>query len=230
MARSRSTAFACSARFEREARRQGFCLIAGVDEAGRGSLFGPVFAAAVILDPERPIRGLRDSKELSSEERELLAARIRERARGWAVAAADVFEIDRLNIYQASLLAMKRAIMQLRPPCDFLLLDAFSLDVPIPQRSLVQGDAKCQCIAAASILAKTERDACMRRWAEVFPQYNLARNKGYGTDEHYEALRRWGPTMLHRFSFEPVRLAARAKLWRGYDVDSAPISAARANA
>jgi ribonuclease HII len=179
-----------------------------------------VFAGAVVLDPVRPIRGLRDSKELDADTRELLAGRIRERAVAWAVAAADAFEIDRINILQASRLAMRRAIEKLRPLCDYLLIDAVTVDLPLPQEPIIGGDARCQCIAAASILAKTARDECMRRWDTVFPEFGLARNKGYGTDEHHAALRACGPTTLHRFSFEPIRQSSQMNLWSGYDVDS----------
>lgn len=207
----------CGGKHERGARALGYCFVAGVDEAGRGALFGPVFAAAVILSPERPVRGLRDSKELVPGRREVLAGRIRERAIAWAVGAADAYVIDRVNILQASRLAMMRAIEQLRPACDYLLIDAVKLDLPIPQEAIVQGDVKVQCIAAASILAKTARDQCMRKWDEVFPQFGLARNKGYGTDEHHDALRALGPTMMHRFSFEPVRLTCPWPAWTGYD-------------
>jgi ribonuclease HII len=213
---------ACSARHERAARAKGARFIAGVDEVGRGALFGPVFAAAVVLDPERPVRGLRDSKELEPDRREVLAARIRERAICWSVGAADAFEIDRINILQASRLAMRRAVCRLTPPSDYLLIDAVTVDYPVPQESIIHGDSLCQCIAAASILAKTVRDACMRQWHEVFPEFGLLRNKGYGTSEHYEALRTHGPTTLHRFSFEPVRLSCQADLWSGYDQFSAP--------
>jgi ribonuclease HII len=206
----------CRSKFEREACSQGYRAVAGVDEVGRGCLFGPVFAAAVILDPDRPIRGLRDSKLLPADRRETLADRIRERATAWAVAGADVFEIDELNILQASRLAMKRAIQKLAPPADFVLVDAITVDLPLPQRAVIHGDALSQCIAAASILAKVERDACMIRWHEVFPQYNLAENKGYGTPEHMAALRSSGPTSLHRFSFEPVRMACPYAVWTGY--------------
>jgi ribonuclease HII len=191
--------------------------VAGVDEAGRGALFGPVFAGAAVLSWERPIRGLRDSKELDPDRREVLAARIRERAVAWSVATADPYEIDRINILQASRLAMRRAIAKLSPLCDYLLIDAVDVDVPLPQQAIIHGDVVCQSIAAASILAKTARDECMRRWDAVFPDYGLARNKGYATDEHYNTLRRIGPTSLHRFSFEPVRMACQLELWTGYD-------------
>src|SRR5271156_2678763 len=195
----------CQAKYETEARAQGFRHIAGVDEVGRGALFGPVFAAAVILSPDRPIRGLRDSKLLDAERRETLAPRIRERAVAWSVAAADAFEIDRINILQASRLAMKRAIERLNPTADYLLVDAVTVDLPLEQRALIHGDALSQCIAAASILAKVERDACMCAWDKVFPQYGLKSHKGYSTDEHWKALQEFGPTTLHRFSFWPVR-------------------------
>jgi ribonuclease HII len=218
----------CSGKHEREARARGFQYIAGVDEAGRGALFGPVFAAAVVLDLERPIRGLRDSKELDEDRREVLAARIRERAKCWAVGGADVYEIDRFNILQAAKLAMKRAIQGLTPRCDYLLIDAVVLDLCVPQDAIIHGDAQCQCIAAASILAKTARDGCMRKWDAVFPEFGLARNKGYGTEEHYAALQTYGPTLLHRFSFEPVRQSTQLGLWSGYDQESA--EGARLNA
>jgi ribonuclease HII len=183
----------------------GFASIAGVDEAGRGSLFGPVFAAAVILSPESPIRGLRDSKQLDPERREKLAEQICFQAKAWAVASADAAEIDRVNIYEASRLAMKRAVEQLSTPPDFLLIDALSVDVSAPQRPLIKGDARCRSIAAASILAKVRRDACMRDWDYVYPQYGLCRGKGYATPEHRRALEIFGPTPQHRLTFEPVR-------------------------
>jgi len=209
--------FACGGKHERAARLKGYARIAGVDEAGRGALFGPVFAAAVILSPDIPIRGLRDSKELPAERRDLLAERIRARAVAWAVAASDPYEIDRINIYQASKLAMTRAIRTLQPACDYLLTDAVPLDLGVPIEPIIHGDAQVQCIAAASILAKTARDHCMVEWDKVFPDFGFVRHKGYATPEHAEALRKHGPTMLHRFSFEPVRLACPFPVWSGYD-------------
>lgn len=206
----------CTNFFERAARSEGFERIAGVDEVGRGSLFGGVFAGAVILSPERPIRGLRDSKQLTAEQRAELAPLIRERSIAWAVAAVDAFEIDRINIYQASRLAMKLAVERLTPPCDYVFVDALTLDLPLPQRGLIRGDGRCRSIAAASILAKVERDACMAAWDRVFPEFGLARHKGYYTPEHTDALRKNGPTMLHRFSFEPVRESCPRTLWTGY--------------
>jgi len=201
--------FRCESAFERELHARGFRAVAGVDEVGRGALFGPVFAGAVILSPDRPIRGLNDSKQLEPERREVLAGRIRERAVACAVAAVDAATIDQINIYHASRLAMRMAVSQLAPQPDFVLIDAVPLDLAIPQRPLIKGDARCHAIAAASILAKVTRDACMRVWDGVFPEYGLASHKGYSTPEHQEALAAHGPTPLHRLSFEPVRAHSR---------------------
>jgi len=198
--------FRCEATLERELRARGFQAVAGVDEVGRGALFGPVVAAAVILSPDRPVRGLDDSKVLEPERREVLAERIRERAVAWAVAAVDSATIDHVNIYQASRVAMRIAVSRLNPGPDFLLVDAVSIELPLPQRALIKGDARCHAIAAASIVAKVYRDAVMRVWDEVFPQYGLASHKGYATPEHREAIEKFGLTPLHRLSFEPVRL------------------------
>jgi ribonuclease HII len=199
----------CEATLERELHARGFRDVAGVDEVGRGSLFGPVVAAAVILSPDRPIRGLNDSKLLEAERREVLAERIRERAVAWAVAAVDAASIDLHNIYQASKQAMKIAIGKLNPAPDFLLTDAMPIDLFLPQRALIKGDARCHAIAAASIVAKVYRDACMCAWDEVFPEYGLASNKGYSTPDHLKAIEQFGPTPLHRLSYEPVRAHSR---------------------
>jgi ribonuclease HII len=195
----------CSSRFEREARQLGWMRIAGLDEAGRGALFGPVVAAAVILNPKRRIVGLDDSKKLPAERRTELAVRIHEHALAWAVAEIDAQRIDAWNIYQASRQAMTAALQQLSIQPDYLLIDAMQLDVLIEQKSLIKGDARSVSIAAASILAKTHRDACMEKWDAVYPQYGLARHKGYATPDHLEALRQHGPSPLHRHSFAPVR-------------------------
>lgn len=203
----------CSGRLERELRHAGYLRVAGADEAGRGSLFGPVYAGAVILSPERPVRGLRDSKQLTPERREELAACIRKQAVSWAVAAVDARVIDRINIYQASRLAMKRALEQLTPPADHLLLDAVTVDLAAPQRAIIHGDALCPSIAAASILAKVARDQALAEWDRIYPRYGLARHKGYATEEHLQALRRYGPTLEHRFSYEPVQAATPRWLW-----------------
>jgi ribonuclease HII len=206
----------CRSTFEREARERGFRCVAGVDEVGRGCLFGPVFAAAVILDPDRAIRGLHDSKILEADERGCLAAQIKRQCKAWAIGGADVFEIDQINIYQASRLAMRRAVEALEVSPDYLLIDAVKIDLAVEQLALIDGDARCRAIAAASIVAKVHRDECMARWHEVFPAYNLLSNKGYSTPDHRRALREHGPTLLHRFSFEPVRACCGQRFWNGY--------------
>ncbi len=178
----------------------------GADEAGRGPLAGPVVAAAVILDPRNPIEGLRDSKQLSAAQRDRLAVLIQSRARAWAVAFATVEEIDRINILNASLLAMQRAIEALDPMAEFAVIDGNQLPrLAIPATAIVDGDASHPAIAAASILAKTHRDALMRALDADFPGYGFARHVGYGTPEHLECLRRLGPCAAHRRSFLPVR-------------------------
>ena len=195
----------CCTRYEREARQRGWLRIAGLDEAGRGSLFGPVVAAAVILNSKRRIVGLDDSKKLPPERRRELADRIHEHALAWATAEIDSSRIDAWNIYQASRQAMVAAISLLNPLPDYLLLDAIEIDLPIEQKALIHGDARSVSIAAASILAKVERDRRMEEFDQIYPQYGLAQHKGYGTPEHLEALRVHGPTPLHRFSYAPVR-------------------------
>ena len=197
----------CSSRYERAARKLGWTRIAGLDEAGRGALFGPVVAAAVILNPKRRIVGLDDSKKLAALRRVELAARIREHAVAWSVAEVDAARIDAWNIYQASRQAMTAALVQLGIAPDYLLIDAMELDVLIEQKSLIKGDRRSVSIAAASILAKTHRDTRMDEWDACYPGYGFAQHKGYGTPEHLEALKRLGPTPLHRYSFAPVREA-----------------------
>jgi ribonuclease HII len=181
-------------------------IVCGVDEAGRGPLAGPVYAAAVILDARRPVRGLDDSKRLAESVRLVLADRIRSRALAWAVASATVAEIDALNILRASLLAMKRAIEGLAVIPQRVLVDGLHCpDVRIPAEAIVGGDATEKSISAASILAKTERDAEMVRLHQHFPAYGFDRHKGYPTPDHLAALRRLGPCAAHRGSFGPVR-------------------------
>jgi ribonuclease HII len=197
----------CSSRYERAARKCGWQRIAGLDEVGRGSLFGPVVAAAVILDPKRRIVGLDDSKKLPAERREVLALRIREHALAWAIADVDARRIDAWNIYQASRQAMTQALGQLKISPDYLLLDAMQLDVMVEQKSLIHGDSLSVSIAAASIIAKVERDRMMMEWDLIYPQYGLAQHKGYATPVHLAALRSHGPSPHHRFSFAPVREA-----------------------
>jgi len=194
----------CTLKYEKKAWRRGAHLVAGVDEVGRGSLFGCVVAAAVILDPAYRLRGLRDSKLLLPERREVLAERIREHAVAWSVAAVDAARIDQINIYQASRVAMREAVLGLAPAADYLLIDALKIDCDLPQDAIIHGDALSASIAAASILAKVERDRMMRKWDAVFPEYGLAAHKGYSTPRHLAALRELGPTPLHRQSFGPV--------------------------
>jgi ribonuclease HII len=181
-------------------------LVCGVDEAGRGPLAGPVHAAAVILDPARRINGLADSKMLPADKRDLLAGRIKERAIAWAVASASVEEIDRLNIFHASMLAMRRAIENLKVTPHEAWIDgnARPPGLACAARAIVDGDAKEKCISAASILAKTARDAEMTALHERYPQYGFDSHKGYATPEHLEALGRAGPCQIHRRSFYPV--------------------------
>jgi len=194
----------CTLRYEKKAWQAGALRVAGVDEVGRGSLFGPVVAAAVILDPAYRLRGLRDSKLLLPERREVLAERVRQHAVAWAIAAVDAACIDQINIYQASRLAMRDAVLQLAPAADYLLVDAVRLDCELRQDAIIHGDALSASIAAASILAKVERDRMMCEWDAVFPAYGLASHKGYSTPQHLAALREHGPTPLHRKSFAPV--------------------------
>ena len=194
----------CTLRYEKKAWESGAVRVAGVDEVGRGSLFGPVVAAAVILDPAYRVRGLRDSKLLPPERREILAERIREHAIAWAVAAVDAARIDQINIYQASRVAMRQAVLQLTPAADHLLIDAVRIECELPQKPIIHGDALSASIAAASILAKVERDRMMCEWDPMFPIYGLASNKGYSTPRHLAALRERGPSPLHRQSFAPV--------------------------
>jgi ribonuclease HII len=180
--------------------------IAGVDEAGRGPLAGPVVAAAVVLDPGRPIDGLRDSKQLTALQRRQLAIRIRADALAYAVAEASVAEIDRLNILQASLLAMRRAIEALQPVVELALVDGNRVPtIGIASRAIVGGDATEPAISAASILAKTHRDMLMRALHKRYPGYGFARHFGYPTPQHLERLNALGPCAVHRRSFGPVR-------------------------
>ncbi len=190
--------------------------VCGVDEAGRGPLAGPVYAAAVILDPGRPIRGLRDSKVLPAATRERLAERIREKAMAWSVAFASVEEIDAINILQASLLAMRRAVDGLSVTPEHVLVDGNQLPRwQHPCEAVVQGDSKVAAISAASILAKTARDAVMRALHDEHPQYGFDRHVGYATPQHLSSLALHGASPIHRRSFAPVRAAIEARLASG---------------
>jgi len=186
--------------------------VAGCDEAGRGALLGPLYAAAVILDPARPIPGLDDSKKLSSDVRTELAQEIRAKAVAYGVVAVEAGEVDSLNVYEASRQAMLRALRGLDPAPDFVLTDAMPLidrrddqEFRIPHRAIIHGDARSVSIAAASILAKVARDTRLEELDRSYPLYQLARNKGYGTAEHLESLARYGPCPEHRKTFHPVK-------------------------
>lgn len=192
---------------ENALRRVGFCHVAGVDEVGRGCLAGPVVAAAVVLHPDRRIRGLSDSKVVPPLEREGLFDEITRRAVTWAVAAADPKEIDDINIHQASLVAMRRAVLALAPLPDIVLVDAFRVpELPMAQRGVRHGDRRCAAIAAASIVAKVVRDRQMRELHARDPRYGFDRHKGYATAVHLAAVARFGYSEAHRRSFRPSRL------------------------
>jgi ribonuclease HII len=213
----------CTLKFEKRAWATGAQYVAGVDEVGRGSLFGPVVAGAVILDPSHRIRGLRDSKLLLAERREELAISIRQHCIAWGVAAVDSARIDQINIYHASRLAMLHAVQRLTPAANYLLIDAVRLDCELPQQPIIHGDALSASIAAASIIAKVERDRMITAWDPVFPMYGLASNKGYCTPHHLAALREHGPSPLHRQSFSPVWSAPIPQEVLGFMLDeSAP--------
>lgn len=202
----------CTRRLEAQALRRGWRFIAGCDEAGRGALIGPVYAAAVILDPAKPIRGVDDSKRLAPEARAELDQEIRARATAFQVVAVAAADVDALNVYRASRQAMIRALQGLAPAPDFVLTDAMRLsgwgdgmNFSIPHRSIIHGDARSASIAAASILAKVARDAYMVELDRLYPQYHLAQNKGYATPEHLQGLAQYGPCPEHRKTFQPVK-------------------------
>ena len=204
--------FSCNRRLEAQAYREGWRRVAGCDEAGRGSLLGPLYVAAVILDPDKPIRGINDSKKLTPAERNELDLEIRAKALAYLVVSIDAAEVDTLNVYEASRQGMIRALLGLDPLPDFVLTDAMPLApagreniFSIPHRAIIHGDARSVSIGAASILAKVARDAHLERLDLEFPQYGLARNKGYGTPDHLEALARYGPCTQHRKTFQPVK-------------------------
>jgi len=192
---------------ENALRRMGFCHVAGVDEVGRGCLAGPVVAAAVVLHPDKHVSGVCDSKLVPAAERERLFERITRHAVAWAVASADPREIDTINIHQASLTAMRRAILALVPLPDVVLVDAFRVpDLPMAQRGVVHGDRRCSAIAAASIVAKVTRDRQMLQLHEHDARYGFDRHKGYATADHLEAVARFGYSEAHRRSFRPQTL------------------------
>jgi ribonuclease HII len=192
---------------ENAIRRFGFVHIAGVDEVGRGCLAGPVMAAAVVLDPARPIPGVADSKVLTAADRERLYDRIIARAVAWRVTSIEPDEIDRINIHRASLLAMHQAVMALVPLPGFVIVDGFRIpDLPMAQRRIPGGDRRCAAIAAASILAKVTRDRAMLALDATDPRYGFAHHKGYATREHLDAVGRFGYSSMHRRTFRPPSL------------------------
>jgi ribonuclease HII len=194
----------CGNKYEKAARAEGATCVAGVDEVGRGALFGPVVAAAVILPTDTRIRGLRDSKQLLREDRERLVKVVERKALAIAIEEIDSETIDRVNIYQATRLAMTAAVKKLAVAPDHLLIDAMKLDIECRQTSIIYGDSLSVSIAAASVVAKVYRDGRMREYHDIYPQYGLASHKGYSTPEHLAALDKHGPCPLHRKSFRPV--------------------------
>jgi len=204
--------FKCTRKLEAQALRAGWRLVAGCDEVGRGALLGPLYAAAVILDPAKRIRGVDDCKKLDPCRRESLALEISEKALAFKIVSLAAAEVDALNVYEASKQGMIRAVLALNPAPDFILTDAMPLEgwtgtapFPIPHRAVVHGDALSVSIAAASILAKVARDAHLCELDHLYPQYGLAKNKGYGTRHHLEALAAYGPCPEHRKTYQPVK-------------------------
>jgi ribonuclease HII len=219
----------CTQKYEKEAWEKGAQLVAGIDEVGRGCLFGPVVAAAVILDPAYRIRGLRDSKQIPEATREKLAGKIREHAIAYSIYSVDVETIDRINIYHATRMAMLNAVAGLLPLPDYLLVDALvidfpSADAPLPQTKLFYGDSLSVSIAAASIIAKVERDRMMREIADQYPLYDIASNKGYRSPKHLAALKEHGPCELHRRTFAPVWDALHPQELLGFMADEQAVA------
>jgi len=207
--------------FEKERSAQGFKRIVGIDEVGRGPLAGPVVAAAVVLRAEYSHPEIKDSKLLSVKQRQSLVPLIQENAIDWAIGTVEADEIDQLNIHQASLLAMVKAIANLSVKPDCMLIDGnqsippalfrigdFTAGIKLYQKAIIKGDRLCLSIAAASIVAKVARDGIMLEYDKLYPEYGFAEHKGYGCDEHFDALRRYGPSPIHRHSFKPVREAS----------------------
>ncbi|MFZ5753670.1 MAG: ribonuclease HII [Bacillota bacterium] len=186
---------------ETDLRKNGYTHIAGLDEAGRGPLAGPVVAACVVLSSGCSLPGLNDSKQLTLDARSKLAELIKEQCIAWSIGICDHQEIDRINIYQATIKAMVKAVQSLKIQPDYLIIDALKLPLNIPQEGIVQGDCKCAAIAAASIIAKTYRDRVMDVLDQIYPQYGFKEHKGYATPRHVEAIRRYGPCEIHRQSF-----------------------------
>jgi len=203
----------CTFKYERKLQGQGFLRIAGVDEVGRGALCGPVVAAAVLLDRMPRVHGIRDSKSLTAKQRVRLRPKIIRAAMSWGVGIVSAEEVDRYNIYQATLIAMHQALLQLSPVPDFILIDGSPVrGLSIPHLNVVKGDVRCISIAAASIVAKVTRDQLMKSYASMYPMYDWVRNKGYSCKSHFEALKQYGPTSLHRRSFKPVHSVPQLSL------------------
>jgi ribonuclease HII len=197
--------------FENDLHQKGIMQVAGIDEAGRGPLAGPVIAACVILDPDTVLPGVNDSKKLTAAERERLFDQIMTSASAYGIGCVSARDIDRINIYEAARLAMIRALEHMARHPEFLLIDAMKLPVPVPQLSLIKGDARSNSIAAASIVAKVTRDRLMSDLDKCYPEYGFAGNKGYGTPQHLAALKTYGACPEHRFSFSPVAAIARTE-------------------
>ncbi|MEW5766895.1 MAG: ribonuclease HII [bacterium] len=206
MAETRTRGSLPSLDYEREARQQGRRLIAGVDEAGRGPLAGPVVAAAVILPDDINLPTVNDSKKLTPRQRELAYQNILEVALDWGIGVVNEGRIDRINILQATYEGMREAIFNLKSPPEFILVDGRAIPgLSIPQRALINGDSLSLSIAAASVVAKVIRDHIMLNYDRVYPEYGFARHKGYGTKAHLEAVAKWGPCKIHRRSFAPIK-------------------------
>jgi len=191
--------------YESDAQRAGYSLIAGIDEAGRGPLAGPVIAAAVILPENVELKGIRDSKKMTPRAREEAFSLIEERAISFSIGMVEPSEIDQINILRATLKAMKQAVLRLDPQPDFLLIDGTGhVELPIQQRCIVRGDQQCLSISAASVMAKVYRDRMMCSYDELYPQYGFSSNKGYGTRRHLAAIMEYGPCSIHRLTFRGV--------------------------
>jgi ribonuclease HII len=209
----RKRVFRCTYRFEKKLFSQGFSRIAGVDEVGRGALCGPVVAAAVMFRSRPAVRGINDSKQLSAERREALKPRILKQALSFGIGIVSAEEIDRINIHQATLKAMRLALDQLTPAPDFILVDGTRIHgLKAASLNLIKGDARCLTIAAASIIAKVTRDNLLQSYASMYPMYDWGKNKGYSCVNHFRGLAEFGPISFHRRSFKPVQVDAQLSL------------------
>ena len=209
----RKRVFRCTYRFEKKLFSQGFSRIAGVDEVGRGALCGPVVAAAVMFRSRPAVRGINDSKKLSAERREVLKPRILKQALSFGIGIVSAEEIDRINIHQATLKAMRLALDQLNPSPDFILVDGTRIHgLKTASLNLIKGDARCLTIAAASIIAKVTRDNLLLSYASMYPMYDWGKNKGYSCVNHFRGLAEFGPVSFHRRSFRPVQVDAQLSL------------------